>query len=129
MAQSPRVQLAYVIFENLNRIEAPAWRAAVAETSEHRRRGLLGRASLPPGEALWILPCESVHTIGMRFPIDVLFLSRDKRVLKIRTHMRAWKVSACLRAHSVLELPAGTADFTGTRPGDQLRTTDLAPGD
>lgn len=104
---------------NLDRSAVVA-RAQVAESSGDRRRGLLGRSSLPDGEGLWIIPCESVHTIGMQFSIDVLFLSRDKRVLKIRPGMTAWRLAACLRAHSVLEVPAGTAAATGTRCGDRL---------
>ena len=92
----------------------------VADTSAKRRKGLLGRDSLPIGHALWIVPCESVHTYGMRFPIDVLYLDRKKRVIKLRRAMPAWRLSLCLFAHSVLELPAGTIESTKTEPGDQL---------
>ena len=69
---------------------------------------------------MWIAPCEAVHTIGMKFPIDVLFLDRKKRVLKIRKEMKVWRMAACFRAHSVLELPAGLSDETGTTVGDQI---------
>jgi uncharacterized membrane protein (UPF0127 family) len=92
-----------------------------ADTSAKRRKGLLGRASLPDGHALWILPCESVHTFWMKFPIDVVYLDRRNRVRKTRGRMRPWRMSMCLLAHSVLELPAGVIDRTGTRRGDQLR--------
>jgi hypothetical protein len=94
--------------------------AETAETSAARRKGLLGRDTLPDGHALWIVPCESVHTFGMRFPIDVVYLDRRKRVRKVRRDMAPWRVSMCLLAHSVLELPAGVIDKTGTQPGDQL---------
>lgn len=66
------------------------------------------------------MPCEAVHTIGMKFPIDVLFLDKKKRVLKVRPEMGKWRMSMCLRAHSVLELPSGTADRAQTAAGDQL---------
>jgi uncharacterized membrane protein (UPF0127 family) len=46
--------------------------------------------------------------------------------LKIRPHMRSWRVAACLRAHSVLELPAGAAAATGTEPGDRLEVSDVS---
>jgi uncharacterized membrane protein (UPF0127 family) len=115
-----------VSIKNLDRAMVIAERAQVAETSATRRRGLLGRDCLQPGEGLWIVPCESVHTIGMRFPIDVVFLSRDKRVLKIRPHMRSWRLAACLRAHSVLELPAGAAALTGMQPGDRLEVSGVS---
>lgn len=94
--------------------------AIVADSSETRRTGLLKHSSLEPGEGLWIVPCEAVHSFWMKFDIDVLYLNRDKKVRKIRHGMKPWKLSFCLPAHSVLELPAGTAARTKTEPGDQL---------
>ena len=81
---------------------------------------MLGHQSLEHGEGLWIVPSESVHSFGMKFPIDVIYLDRQRRVRKIRDTMVPWRVSADLWAHSVLELPAGTAARTQTQPGDQL---------
>ena len=104
--------------ETRNRVLADS--ADIADTSAKRRKGLLGRDSLPNGQALWIVPCESVHTCGMRFPIDVLYLDRKKRVRKLRRVMIPWRFSMCLFAHSVLELPAGIIEQTGTQAGDQL---------
>lgn len=94
--------------------------ADVADTSAKRRTGLLSHTQLGPGEGLWIVPCEGVHTIGMKFAIDVLFLSRKRKVMKIRHSMGKWRFSLSLFAHSVLELPAGLAKETGTEVGDQL---------
>jgi uncharacterized protein len=101
-----------------------AERASVANTSAARRTGLLKHTSLPPGEGLWIVPSEGVHTIGMKFPIDILFLSRSRTVLKACSRVPKWRLALCLRAHSVLELPAGTIEATGTAPGDQLLLTE-----
>ena len=95
-------------------------RAGIADTSRKRKVGLLKHTRLEPGEGLWITPCEAVHTIGMKFPIDVLFLDRKRRVLKVRKDMPRWRMSACLWGHSVLELPSGTAAATETAVGDQL---------
>jgi uncharacterized membrane protein (UPF0127 family) len=95
-------------------------RADIADTSAKRRTGLLKHTSLQPGEGLWIAPCEGVHTFGMKFPIDVIYLSRKKQVLKARRVMVQRRISFCLRAYSVLELPAGTLAETGTVAGDQL---------
>jgi uncharacterized membrane protein (UPF0127 family) len=97
-----------------------AERADIADTSATRRTGLLKHTELEPGEGLWIVPCESVHTVGLKFPIDVLFLSKKRKVLKVRAAMGRWKMALCLRAHSVLELPAGMSAETGTVKGDQL---------
>ncbi|HEY7307210.1 MAG TPA: DUF192 domain-containing protein [Bryobacteraceae bacterium] len=94
--------------------------ADVASTGATRRKGLLGRDGLASGQGMWIVPCESVHTCGMRFPIDVIYLDRKKRVRKVRRDMGPCRISMCLLAHSVLELPAGTIDQTQTQRGDQL---------
>ena len=95
-------------------------RALIADSSKTRNIGLLKHDRLERGEGLWITPCEGVHTIGMKFPIDVLFLDKKRKVVKIRAAMPRWRMSACLRAHSVLELPSGTAAATKTSAGDQL---------
>ena len=95
-------------------------RADVADTSAKRRTGLLKHSGLDPGEGLWIAPCEAVHTIGMKFVIDVLFLDRKRKVLKVKPSMKKGRIAACLWAHSVLELPSGTAASTRTVAGDQL---------
>ena len=92
----------------------------VADTSKKRRTGLLKHDKLDQGEGLWIAPCEAVHTFGMKFPIDVVFLSAGRKVLKTRREMVRRKLSACLWASSVLELPAGTLAATRTEKGDQL---------
>ena len=93
---------------------------AVADTSGTRRTGLLKHSSLPEGHGLWIVPCEGVHTFGMKFPIDVVFLNKKRKVLKIRPDMGRRRLAFCLIAHSVLELPAGTLAATGTQTGDEL---------
>jgi len=105
---------------NLTRGTLLAEAAEVADTSAGRRTGLLKHAGLAPGEGLWIVPCESVHSFGMKFAIDLVYLDRRRRVRKTRRSMRPWRISACLMADSVLELPVGTIEATGTEPGDQL---------
>ncbi len=95
-------------------------RADIADTSAKRRTGLLKHTKLDPGEGLWIAPTEGVHTFGMKFPIDVVFLNKKKKILKIRANMVRGRIAISLRAHSVLELPAGTLKATGTVAGDEL---------
>jgi len=94
--------------------------AEIADTSAKRRVGLLHREGLQPGEGLWIVPCESVHTFFMKFPIDLVYLDKRRKVCKVRRAVPPWRLSACLSAHSVLELPAGTSAATGTVKGDDL---------
>jgi hypothetical protein len=92
----------------------------IADTSATRRTGLLKHTGLEPGEGLWIAPTEAVHTFGMKFPIDVLFLDKKRRVIKMRLEMPRARMAFCLAAHSVLELPSGTAAAMQTALGDQL---------
>jgi uncharacterized protein len=115
-----------MLVRNETRNSVLADSADVADTSAKRQKGLLGCDGLAAGQGLWIVPCESVHTFGMRFAIDVLYLDRKKRVRKTRSAMVPWRVSMCLLAHSVLELPAGVIEQTGTKPGDQLHFTFLS---
>jgi uncharacterized protein len=98
----------------------------VADTSDKRRVGLLKHERLEPGTGLWILPCESVHTFFMKFPIDLVYLDRKKKVRKVRSAVPAWRLSACLTAHSILELPAGGIEKTGTQAGDELSIETLS---
>jgi hypothetical protein len=92
----------------------------LADSSAKRRTGLLKHDRLEPGHGLWIVPCESVHTFFMKFSIDLVYLDKKRKVRKVRHAVPPWRLSACLTAHSVLELPAGTVEQTGTRVGDEL---------
>ncbi len=94
--------------------------ADLATTSGTRRTGLLKHERLDEGQGLWIVPCESVHTFFMKFPIDLVYIDKKQKVRKVRHAVPAWRLSACFAAHSVLELPAGTVARTGTQAGDQL---------
>ncbi|MGA3010170.1 MAG: DUF192 domain-containing protein [Terracidiphilus sp.] len=100
----------------------------VANTSSKRRKGLLGREGLSIGEGLWIRPCESVHTFWMRFPIDLVYLDSKNQIRKVVSEVRPWRLSGCLRAHSVLELPSGTIRETQTQPGDILEFSAASSG-
>lgn len=109
-----------LLIRNQDRETVLATEADVADTSQKRRTGLLKHSNLAAGQGLWIVPCEAVHTFGMNFPIDVLYLTKQKKVLKIKHNMVKRRMSFCLRAHSVLELPAGHAAAMSTKEGDQL---------
>lgn len=109
-----------VSVRNRTRNTVLATAAEVADTSAKRRTGLLKHKGLDPGDGLWITPCESVHTFFMKFAIDLVYLDRNKKVRKVRHAVPPWRLSACLTAHSILELPAGTAKEAGTQRGDEL---------
>ena len=110
---------------NVTRNSILADAAEIADSSAKRRTGLLKHTSLEPGDGLWIVPCEAIHSFGMKFAIDILYLDRKHKVKKVRPEMVPGRISGCLTAHSVLELPAGTIARTTTEPGDQLEITKL----
>jgi uncharacterized membrane protein (UPF0127 family) len=93
--------------------------------SESRRRGLLKHDSLAEGTALIIAPSNAIHTFFMRFAIDVAFVSRDGRVVKVRSAVRPWRMSAAWGAFAVIEMAAGALEKNGVRPGDLLQVTPL----
>ena len=88
--------------------------------STSRNQGLLGRSALAPDAALVIAPCSAVHTIGMHFPIDVIFASRDGRVTKIRSAVPPRRMAIGLGAFAVIEMAAGEAARAGLQTNDRL---------
>jgi uncharacterized membrane protein (UPF0127 family) len=92
----------------------------VADTSEKRTVGLLRRKELRAGEGLWIVPCEGVHTFFMKFAIDLVYIDKKHVVRKIVPNVAPWRLSMCLPAHSIVELPAGAIPPGSTCKGDQL---------
>jgi uncharacterized membrane protein (UPF0127 family) len=99
---------------------------AVADTHWSRLRGLLGitAGDFRNGCGLWIVPCRGVHTLGMGFPIDVLYLDGTDTVIHIERELRPWRLApVAIEAASVLELPCGTAVDTGTAVGDRIDIT------
>lgn len=91
-----------------------------AGSGAERKKGLLGRTGLEAGGGMWIVPCEGIHTFFMKFAIDVIYIDRKKKVRKTVAALVPWRMSLCLPAHSVLELPVGVIGASGTQPGDQL---------
>jgi uncharacterized protein len=98
-----------------------AERLRVPQTFFGRGLGLMFRRELPAGEGMWITPCNGIHMFFMRFAIDAVFLDRRLRVVRVRAWLRPWRVvPLVLRAHSVVELPAGTAADLGLERGEEL---------
>lgn len=96
-----------------------AERCEVAESLTQRLIGLMGKANLDSKQAMWITPCNSIHTFFMRFPIDVVYLDQNNEIKKIDRGVKPWRV--CLpvfSAQSVLELCAGSAG--DLKQGDKL---------
>lgn len=106
---------------NRTRDAVLASRLERAMTWWSRARGLLGRRDLPAGSGLLIEPCNSVHCFFMAFPIDVVYIDRERQVVALAADLRPNRIGPVVRrARAVVELPAGTIARTGTRVGDQL---------
>lgn len=87
-------------------VVVPGWRIAVARGPRARARGLLGRPGLPDRHGLW-LRTRSVHTIGMRFALDLVWVAHDGAVLRLDADVRPGRVRTCLAARGVIEVAAG----------------------
>ena len=95
--------------------------ARVADGLLTRLVGLLRDRQLAQGDGLWIIPCNSIHSIGMKFIFDAIFLDKNLRVVHLMREMKPWRISKIVfSAHSVLELPAGLISQTATGLGDQF---------
>ena len=105
-----------------------ATEATIADSYLRRLIGLLGKTKhwARLGAGLWIVPSRGIHTIGMLFPIDLIFLSKDKCVVHVEEHVRPFRISrVSLKASSVLELPPHTIYRSGTQIGDRLEISSL----
>jgi uncharacterized membrane protein (UPF0127 family) len=100
-------------------------RCHLAVSPWSRLRGLLGRASLAPGEAMLFRPAGSIHMFFMRFTIDAVFCDRDLVVLGVVSSLRPWRMASRRGAKVVIELAEGAA--AGVRPGDQLSIATIEP--
>jgi uncharacterized protein len=107
-----------------------ATEAIVADSYVSRLVGLLGKTKrwARGGAGLWIVPSRGVHTIGMLFPIDLVFLNKEKQVVHLEEYVRPFRVSKiCLKALSVLELPPHAIYQSGTKVGDRLEISSSQP--
>src|SRR3989338_6251077 len=114
----------YLRIINLTRSAILAENAVIADSLFSRLRGLLGRDSLASSEGLILKPCDSIHTFFMRFPIDVVFVDKNNRVIRLYHSLKPWSLSGIfLRAAFCLELPARTLQFSFTQQGDQIEVS------
>ena len=97
-------------------------RIDVAESSLSRMVGLLGKSSLAPATGLLIMPSQAVHSVGMRFPIDVLFLDRHWKVVHAQPSLVPYRITGVhWKARCVLELPSGSIAESCTSVGDEVQ--------
>ncbi|MDI3340170.1 MAG: DUF192 domain-containing protein [Sphaerobacter sp.] len=122
MASRRRAWPAVVRVLNADRGTVVAERVRVARRLWERGRGLMWCPPLPPGRGLLIDPCSSIHSMGMRFPIDVLYLNDEDVVVRLAEAMPPWRIGPLFTgARYVIELPPGSCRASGTVVGDRLR--------
>jgi len=113
---------------NVTRSTTLARHADVADSFWSRGKGLIGRRRALEDYGLVIRPCNAIHTFFLSFPIDVLYLDRQSRVLRILPSLQPWRIGPIVwRGKTVVELPAGTAAQTGTIIGDIIAYRDEEP--
>lgn len=98
-----------------------AYELEMARTQAQKTKGLLGRKTFSPGEGLFIEHCHSIHMWFMKFPIDVLYVDSDLKILKVVKELKVWMFSACGRATHTIELPVGTVALHFLQVGDRLQ--------
>ena len=108
------------LIQNLTKNTYIAQKVRVADSFFTRLKGLLGTDSLAAGSALVIAPCSSVHTFGMVYPIDVLFIDAENRVVRVVASLAPGRIIYCKTSSYVIEAPAGIAESTQTEAGDQV---------
>jgi uncharacterized membrane protein (UPF0127 family) len=118
--QPRKLTSATVTLLNAANARVIAGHTEAAFTRGDRRRGLLGRDSLPPGHAMLIAPCSSVHTWFMRFTIDVIFVKRDGLVVKTCRAVPPWRLAMGWGAYATVELPVGSIEAGDVKVGDRL---------
>ncbi|HEX8926196.1 MAG TPA: DUF192 domain-containing protein [Terriglobales bacterium] len=115
----------YVTVTNTTRTTSLGDRIQVAERGLDGVIGLLGRRSLDAGQGMLIVPTQAVHTIGMAFPIDLVFIDKHNKVIATREDIPPFRISKFYwKALGVIELPIGTIRDTRTQVGDQLKVDD-----
>ena len=110
-----------MILVNVTRQSVVSDRCHFANSVFKRMIGLLNRKTLSQGEGLLLDRCYGIHTIGMRFPIDVLFLDKELRVMRAVSAIPPFRTCIVKHAVYVLELPVGVIQSSRTEAGDQIQ--------
>lgn len=111
--------IGYWIFKNKKKGAILADRGEVAKDFTSRGLGLLGRKEFPSGSGLFLTPCSSVHMFFMKFPIDLVYVDKNMRVVKIVRNLKPWRISfGGFKARSVFEFPSGTINDQNVEIGD-----------
>jgi uncharacterized membrane protein (UPF0127 family) len=119
-AENRKSHRTYCVF-NETRESFLSLRVTPADTQVSRLRGLTGRLRLKSDEGIWVVPSQGIHTIGVRFAIDVIYLDAAHRVVNLTESLGSFRIGPLrLKCASVLELPVQTIYSSQTQVNDQL---------
>jgi len=94
------------------------------QSLKERLCGLLVLEPLKPQQALWLTPCNSIHTVAMKYDLDLIYLDRHNTICKLVENVKPWRVSGCLKAKVTIELPAGSIKQFRVQYGDRCEWQD-----
>src|SRR5579863_4321272 len=119
-SKKPKARITYCVF-NKTRESFLSLNVTPADTHLSRLRGLMGRLRMKPNEGIWVVPSQGIHTIGVLFAIDVIYLDAGHRVVELTESMGSFRAGSLnMNCASVLELPVRTIYSSQTQVGDQL---------
>ena len=105
-------------------IEVISIKGMQTQSMKERLGGLLVLEELKREQALWITPCNSVHTFGMKHALDLVYIDKYNRVLSVIEHIKPWRMSLCIKAKAVMELTAGSLQYLDIQRGDSCKWQD-----
>ncbi|MFT7413738.1 MAG: uncharacterized membrane protein (UPF0127 family) [Methylophagaceae bacterium] len=105
-------------------IEVITIKGMQTQSMKERLGGLLVLDELKRDKALWITPCNSVHTFGMKYALDLVYIDKNNKVRSLVSHIKPWRMSFCLQAKAVMELTAGSLQYLDIQRGDSCKWQD-----
>lgn len=94
------------------------------QSMKERLGGLLVLQALEQDQALWITPCNSVHTFGMKYALDLVYIDKNNKVRSLVSHIKPWRASLCIQAKAVMELTTGSLQYLDIQRGDSCKWQD-----
>lgn len=111
------------VLQQDNDVDKHFLKVFVADTFCLRSRGLLFRSKLEVDQSMLIMPCNAVHSFFMRYSLDLVYLDKENRIVKIVENLKPWRFSVCFKAYSVMELNVGVANKLDLKQGDKIFQT------
>lgn len=112
------------IIVSRNEIEVISLKGLKTQSMKERLGGLLVLESLEKNQALWIGPCNSIHTLGMKYALDLVYIDKHNKVCGLVGNVKPWRLSLCIQAKAVMELTADSLQYLDIQCGDNCKWQD-----